>query len=127
METWRFTNTGKTHHAKDGVTYQWCKLHGHKNEDGIQLGMYMPAPHNHEDWVEKKNGKHAAWKAKVADRKLIASEGGDTKGDTKPSSLTLAKSFKSVLTTNAKMSDQEADYLFDRAVKDQNKKQDEGN
>ena len=89
--------------------------------------MYMPAPHNHEEWLEKKHGKHAAWQAKMTDRKLVASGGGDTKGDTKPSTLTLAKSFKSVLTTNALMSDQEADFLIDRAVKDQKEKQEEGN
>ena len=69
----------------------------------------------------------AAWQAKMADRKLVASGGGDTKGDTKPSTLTLAKSFKSVLATNAKMSDQEADHLIDRAVKDQKEQEGEGN
>ena len=126
LETWRFTQKGKINHDK-GVKYQWCELHGHKNEDGIQSGMYMPAPHNHEDWVEKKNGKLAAWKAKAADRKLGASGGGNTKGDTKPNSLTLAKSFKSILTSNVKMSDSEADYLIDKALKDQDKKKDGGN
>ena len=89
--------------------------------------MYMPAPHNHKEWLKKKHGTHVAWQAKMAGRKLVASGRGDTKGDTKPSTLTLAKSFKSVLTTNALMSDQEADFLIDRAVKDQKEKQEGGN
>ena len=34
-----------------GSKYKLCKLHGRKNEKGVQDGMYMPCPHNHKEWT----------------------------------------------------------------------------
>jgi hypothetical protein len=49
---WRYTKVGDT--AKDpatGTTVKWCPHHG--------TGAYMPADHNHEEWLAKKKRQNA--------------------------------------------------------------------
>ena len=109
MDPWRFAFDGKTK-IENGVKYEWCAHHGHKNDKGNQSGMYMEAPHNHPQWIKNKEEKHSAWKAKVAERKKP-----DGVGNTKSTGkLSLAKSFKSTLTTHAKLSNKEAEFIMDK-------------
>ena len=81
--------------------------------------MYMEALHNHDKWLEKRNKKQTAWKAKLAERKK-SDGGGNGGGNTNiaTSGLVLSKSFKSVLTTHVKLSDKEADFIMKEIEKD---------
>ena len=89
MDPWHFAFDGKTK-TENGVKYKWCAHHGHKNDKGNQRGIYMEAPHDHPQWINNKEEKHSAWKAKVAESKK-PDGGGNTKSTGK---LSLAKSFK---------------------------------
>ena len=68
----------------------------------------MEAPHEHPQWLNNKEEKHSAWKAKVAERKK-PDGGGNTKSTGK---LSLTKSFKSELTTHVKLSDKKAGFII---------------
>ena len=58
---WLFENVGPTMRGPDKKNYVWCPLHGHKT-DGVNSGIYMPAPHNHEAWQAGKDAKLNTWK-----------------------------------------------------------------
>ena len=70
--------------------------------------MYMEAPHDHPKWLKNKEEKHSIWKAKMTERKK-PDGGGNTKST---GNLSLAKSFKSDLTTHVKLSDKEAEFII---------------
>ena len=70
----------------------------------------MEAPHDHPQWLNNKEEKHSTWKAKVAERKK-PDGGGNTKSTSK---FSLAKSFKSALTTHVKLSDKEAEFIMEK-------------
>ena len=53
FDSWRFAFDGKTK-TENGVKYEWCAHHGHKNDKGNQIGMYMEAPHEHPQWLKNK-------------------------------------------------------------------------
>ena len=74
----------------------------------------MEGPHDHSQWLKNKEEKHSHWKAKVAKRKK-PDEGGNTKSTSK---LSLAKSFKSALTTHVKLSDKEAEFIMNNIEKE---------
>eukprot|EP00957_Ditylum_brightwellii_P020067 1513911-Ditylum_brightwellii.AAC.1 len=51
MKNWQFTKVEKcATHPETGAKYVWCKHHG--------KGTYMPHPHNHEAWAERRAAKH---------------------------------------------------------------------
>ena len=77
----------------------------------------MEAPHNHPQWLNNKEEKHSAWKAKVAERKK-PDEGGNTKSTGK---LSLFKSFKSTLTAHVKLYDKEAGFIMENIEKESDK------
>ena len=80
--------------------------------------MYMEAPHNHLQCLKNKEEKHSVWKSKVAERKK-PNGGENTKSTGK---LSLAKSFKSDLTTHVKLSDKEAEFIMDKIEKENDEK-----
>ena len=62
---WKFKNFGKiTTYPDTGVKYKWCKLRGRVNDKGVQNGIYMLHPHNHEDWSDCRAKYNADWKEK---------------------------------------------------------------
>ena len=109
LDPWRFICEWKTE-IVDGVEYDWCPFHGHKDEDGKQGGMYMHAPHDHDEWLKKREEKRAARNLgkKSADKK----SDGNGKPKAAEKKLTLAKSMKSILAPQAGFSDAEAAHLI---------------
>ena len=83
----------------DGVTYDWCNK-GHKSSASPD-GMYMPAGHNHEEWLSKKI-------ARRNQRSTPASS--DQVNSVK---LALSEKMKACLMTKAGFSEEEAKVLFD--------------
>ena len=82
--------------------------------------MYMQAPHDHEEWVKKKEDKLAAWKAKKA------TSNGDGGGAASPATqakppnkLALVKSYRQALTTKIGVSDLEAGYIMEEVMKNE--------
>ena len=45
---WLFEDVRPTLRGPDKKNYAWCPLNGRKT-DGVHSGMYMPAPHDHEE------------------------------------------------------------------------------
>ena len=45
---WLLEDVGPTLRGPDKKNYAWCPLNGRKT-DGVHSGMYMPAPHDHEE------------------------------------------------------------------------------
>ena len=76
--------------------------------------MYMEARHAHPQWLNNKEEKHSAWKAKVAERKK-PNGGGNAKST---GNFSLAKSFKSALTTHVKLYDKEAEFIMKNIEKE---------
>ena len=74
----------------------------------------MEEPHNHPQWLKNKEEKHSVWKAKVAKRKK-PDGGGNTQSTVK---LSLAKSFKSALTTHVKFSDKKTEFIMKNIEKE---------
>ena len=60
---WIFKDFGPTLRGPDKNNYAWCPIHGRKT-DGVHSGMYMPAPHDHEEWQARKDAKLNYWKGK---------------------------------------------------------------
>ena len=110
---WRFAFDGKTK-TVSGVKYEWCTHHGHKNDKGNQRGMYMEARHDHPKWIKNKEEKQSVWKSNVAKREK-PDGGGNTNSTGK---LSLAKNFKSALTTHVKLSDKEAEFIMKKIEKE---------
>ena len=121
LEQWRFRFDGEDK-DDDGVEYVWCPHHGHKDTDGKQSGMYMPSPHDYDEWAKQRKEKRGAWETKRS-KKVIPDGGGET---TKPAgTLSLSKSFKSALTTHVNLSDEEAAFIMDKVEKEM-KEEEEG-
>ena len=82
--------------------------------------MYMPDPHDHEEWLKQREERAAAWKAgkKTASEKKSGG-GGNTKSGGK--GLVLSKSMQSILATKAGLSDEEAKFLVESAEKEAGK------
>ena len=58
LAKWLFKNVGASLSAPDGKNYERCKHHGRKT-DGVPSGMYMPAPHDHDEWQVAHDAKVA--------------------------------------------------------------------
>ena len=82
--------------------------------------MYMQAPHDHKEWVKKKEDKLAAWKAKKASGK--GDGGGASSPATQakpPKKLALAKSYRQALTTKIGLSDLEAEHIMELVMRNE--------
>ena len=84
----------------------------------------MPSPQNHAEWQATKDEKRANWKEGRKDSKAAKRKASKIEPELAPapvpstSTLALAKSFKSILTSKVQMSDAEATYLIDTVVAD---------
>ena len=84
----------------------------------------MPSPHNHAEWKAAKEEKRTNWNegrkySKAAKRKASKIEPElDPAHVPSTSTLALAKSFSSILTSKVQMSDAEATYFIDTLVAD---------
>jgi len=103
----------------EGRKYVWCAKHTSK--DGSINGLYMPSPHNHDEWAHAKADKAAAFKkrkeeAKKSGEKPISptkkpkTEGEDLK-------LVLSSKFTSALVTHCHMGQAKAENMFDTIYK----------
>ncbi len=94
---WHYAKKGDTI-VLDGVKYEWCdKGHkGFRNPDGL----YMPFPHDHEEWQRNR------YKRKNASKK------GDS-ASSAPKSLILSDKMKSALVMKAGFSVDEAKAFID--------------
>ena len=124
LPDWRITKKGPSY-THDGTKYDWCPHHGPNNrgKDKTKSGMYMPSPHNHDDWLKDRKSKQAARDARNKDssaNKRKSSE-SDFKGDSgkrasSKGKLSLAKSFKSALVSKVQLSDAEVQDIIDSAM-----------
>jgi hypothetical protein len=116
---WQVTKKGTTI-EHDGRKYVWCSKHTSK--DGSINGLYMPSPHNHNEWVKAKADKTAAFKK----RKEAAKKPGakpappakKAKADGEDLKLALANKFMSAMITHCHMGQAEAKNMFDSIYKD---------
>ena len=107
----------------DNVKHMWCKEHGHKDTEAV-CEMYMKLPHNHPEWKAHRESGRLAWnegrKDKRAAKHKAPEFGPDPASSTsaKSTTLSLATSFKTALTSKVRMSDVEARYFVEQAVKE---------
>ena len=83
--------------------------------------MYMPAPHDHEEWQASKDAKLNSWKEQKegrAPKTFFAPVEPTTKPSAKKGNLRLSNSFKSALCTQLITSDKEADDFVDTITKE---------
>ena len=91
----------------DGVDYDWCDK-GHKSR--TSNGLYMPAGHDHEKWLERKmkfkkgNGSASAH--------ATTTTSGDNESKEAPKMI-LSKKLRAALVTNQGYSQDEANALID--------------
>ena len=124
LPDWRINKKGPTY-THEGIKYDWCPHHGPKNRssDKRSSGMYMPAPHKHDEWLANK-------KAKQAERESKISAGGTNKRKSKSfdsdvsvkraatdGKLALSKTFKSALVSKLQLSDAEVNDVIATAMK----------
>ena len=57
------TYAGVANKEFDGEAYKWCMLCGPGCSKGTPTGMYMKAPHKHNEWLAKKLAKQEKFKA----------------------------------------------------------------
>ena len=94
----------------------WCPHH--KSKDGSVNDMYMPAPHNHEEWQKKKSNYDATSNHR-GKRERDPSDANNGGSKTK-SSLTLAlnKKLTTALVMQYHLSQNEVDALFTLCYQD---------
>ena len=120
LEAWKFENVGKFK-TVDNVKHVWCKEHGRKDTDGVG-GMNMKLPHKHLEWNPQRDAGRIDCKEGRKDKraaKCKASESGPnpaSSNSANSATLSLAKYFKTALTSRFHMSDVEANYLVDQAM-----------
>ena len=114
---WQYTHTGpKRKHKEHGYDMVWCAEH--KSPCGTVQGMYMKAPHNHEEWALNKKKRRAEWKAKKdAEKKSKGSSSPSLSSSksgtgTKPNKLTLAKSVRSAFCTQFQVAEADVDEVL---------------
>ena len=122
IEPWKFKKDGKDK-TVSVTKYVWCPHHVHKDESGKQSGMYMQKPHDHADWVKKKEDKLLNWKAKrAANSAGKGGGGGAARPATQarpPNKLDLVKSYRQALTTKVGLSDLEAEHIMEEVMKNE--------
>eukprot|EP00957_Ditylum_brightwellii_P050792 3851063-Ditylum_brightwellii.AAC.1 len=60
LPNWRITKKCTTF-THDGMKYNWCPNHRPNNRGNKKKlsGMYMPHPHNHEEWLAQRKAEQA--------------------------------------------------------------------
>ena len=116
---WQVTKKGNTI-EHDGRKYVWCTQHTSK--DGSINGLYMPSPHDHDEWGKKKADRTAAFK-----KRMEAYKKSGTKQVTPPAKkakpgdeglkLALGNKFTSAMVTHCHMGQAEAENMFDSIYK----------
>ena len=123
---WQITNKGyHIKHPDTGQTMVWCDKH--KSKDGVVNGMYMPAPHNHDEWEAAKKAKREAYRLKVKAYKASKRANGSNTGGSPPKKqntkgaldkLVLSKSLKAAFCTQLQVSEEDVDAIMEEAVAD---------
>ena len=109
-------------HPDTNILMVWCPHH--KSKDGVVDGMYMPAPHNHDEWLELRKQKRKDWKAKLAAKKRDAEAESEKpaakRGKPIPNvdKLALSKSFKAAFCTQLQVSEEDVDAVIETALND---------
>ena len=117
---WVIENVRPSLHGPDGNDCHWCAHHG-RMANGVHSGMYMPAPHDHEEWQSNKDTKSTSRKDRtegriIPKRKAPADPPGSP--GTRKTNLRLSNSFKSPLAPHMMTSDTEADIFVDKLMLD---------
>lgn len=102
---WKFVKGAKIiTEPGTGIKFEWCNKHGQYG------GMYMPHPHNHDEWQREKDAKNARYEAKKAATVKAASAG------TIPNKIGLNKETRAALSSRLQAhaySNTEIDQLLD--------------
>jgi hypothetical protein len=116
---WQVTKKGTTI-EHNGRKYVWCSKH--TSRDGSINGLYMPLPHDHDEWAKAKADKTAAFKKRKEAAKKpgakLAPPAKKVKADGKDLKLALANKFTSAMVTHCHMGQAEAKNMFDSIYKD---------
>ncbi len=107
---WQVTKKGNTL-EHEGHKYIWCPKHTSK--DGSVNGLYMPLPHNHDEWAKSKADKTAAFKKHKEEAKKSGKSESTKKA--KPNNtlkLALDDKLTTALMTQHHMMQIEAESLF---------------
>ena len=116
---WQVTKKGNTI-EHDGRKYVWCTRHTSK--DGSINGLYMPSPHDHDEWAKKKADRTAAFKKrkeayKKSGAKQVTPPAKKAKPDDEGLKLALGNKFASAMVTHCHMGQAEAENMFDSIYK----------
>jgi hypothetical protein len=99
----------------EGLKFVWCPKHTSK--DGSINGLYMPSPHDHDEWAKTKADKTAAFKKRKDDAKKsgnkLASPAKKSKSEGEDLKLALSSKFTSAMVTHCHMGQAEAENMFD--------------
>ena len=118
---WQITKVGnRIKHPDTGIDMIWCPKH--QSTDGKVNGMYMPFPHNHEEWAAKKAASKAAYKQRGKrkndgthkDDPNIKKMGSINDNATK---LALSESIKTALMTRCCITENDLNDVINDAVK----------
>ena len=107
-------------HPKFGTKMVWCPHH--KSKDGVVNGMYMRAPHDHDEWLarraERQKERQDKKKARAGNTEAPAEQGGDAKRQKSisPGKLSLAKSFQSAYCSRFILSEEDAEPLTQKVL-----------
>ena len=97
----------------DRKKWDWCK---HHKAEGLFEGIFLPHPHNHDEWKQKGN----KWNYnRINQRNLNAeNETGQPSATSKTKKLTLPKALLTVLTTKLCVSNADASIIIEDALKE---------
>ena len=122
LPDWRITKKGNTY-SHEGTKYDWCTRHGpnNRNNEKKSSGMYMPHPHNHDEWAAARKAKQAACEAKISEgtpskRKATEDDKSSAKRAMAKSNLKISKSFQSALVSKLQISDAEIQDVINCAM-----------
>ena len=101
---WQVTKKGNTI-EHEGSKFVWCPKHTSK--DGSINGLYMPSPHDHNEWAKAKADKTAVFKKHKEDAKKsgdkLASPAKKSKSEGEDLKLALSSKFTSAIVTHCHM------------------------
>jgi hypothetical protein len=117
--SWSLIYDGTTKEDLHGNEYVWCKLCGPGRGKGKPQGMYMKSPHDHTEWLAKKNAKKEDYVASKTTKKKPQQESNKRKDtdtgkaemastDNKKLKLKIAESLVEGLTTHMSISEHDA-------------------
>jgi len=114
---WQVTKKGNTI-EHEGRKYVWCTKHTSK--DGSINGLYMPSPHDHDEWAKAKADKTAAFKKRKEDAKKSGNKHASPakKPKTEDFKFALSSKLTSELVTHCHRGQAEAENMFDSIYKD---------